>query len=387
MKPLFTLFLLSFIGSATYAQELSSKRISSKLSGPHNKDKVVNFNGQWKGGFDETAYGYSGLGGNDIVYVLELNTEGSHVSGYSYTYFQEGNKKYYTICRLTGTLNEENKEVVVTEIERTKFNTPPNFQNCFQTHRLHYEKDSGDIEVLRGTWIPAPNQGMGCGSGSTVLSRRVVNRVPLEVTAINKPTTKPVNKKPVAHKPEAHKPQVHKPESNNLAIENHKPAELKRSHPESRPAEKPLPSRSEANFGEAPLSHNEIKSHSPVSSNSITASEFEPRRKDIVKTITIAQPVFRLDFYDNGEIDGDSITVFYNGKPVLMHQRLSDKPVTLTLSLDKNVRENIVTMYADNLGTIPPNTALMIVTDGDKRYEVRMESDMAKSGSVIFKHE
>lgn len=44
-------------------------------------------------------------------------------------------------------------------------------------------------------------------------------------------------------------------------------------------------------------------------------------------------------------------------------------------------------MYADNLGTIPPNTALMIVTDGNKRYEVRMESDYGKSGSVIFKKE
>jgi hypothetical protein len=112
---------------------------------------------------------------------------------------------------------------------------------------------------------------------------------------------------------------------------------------------------------------------------------FESRRKDIVKTIEISQPTFKLDFYDNGEIDGDSITVFYNGKVVLSHQRLSDKPISLTLSIDKNAPENIVTMYADNLGTIPPNTALMVVTDGGKRYEVRMESDYGKSGSVIFK--
>jgi hypothetical protein len=103
-----------------------------------------------------------------------------------------------------------------------------------------------------------------------------------------------------------------------------------------------------------------------------------------VKTITIEQPTFHLSFYDNGEIDGDSITVFYNGKIVLSHQKLTDKPISLTLSLDKNTPENIVTMYADNLGTIPPNTALMIVTDGNKRYEVRIESDTEKSGSVIF---
>ena len=113
---------------------------------------------------------------------------------------------------------------------------------------------------------------------------------------------------------------------------------------------------------------------------------FEPRRKDILKTIPIFQPTFRVDFYDNGEIDGDSITVFYNGKIILPHKMLSDKAITLTLSLDKNVTENVITMYADNLGTIPPNTALMIVTDGDKRYEVRISSDTEKSGSVIFVH-
>ena len=106
----------------------------------------------------------------------------------------------------------------------------------------------------------------------------------------------------------------------------------------------------------------------------------------MVNTIKISEPVFQVDLYDNGEIDGDSISVFFNGKLVLSHQRLTDKPITLTLSLDKNLPQNIITMYAENLGTIPPNTALMIVRDGDKRYEVRMESDMGKSGTVIFTH-
>src|SRR6185437_14759109 len=113
---------------------------------------------------------------------------------------------------------------------------------------------------------------------------------------------------------------------------------------------------------------------------------FEPRRKDIIKTIPIYNETFKVDFYDNGEIDGDSITVFYNNKIVLSHKMLSTKPITLTLALDEGVTNNIITMYADNLGSIPPNTALMIVTDGDKRYEVRIESDTEKSGSVVFVH-
>ena len=52
--------------------------------------RAQNFNGQWKGGFNERSYGFSGMGDNGIDYVLELQTQGSKVSGYSYTYFNEG---------------------------------------------------------------------------------------------------------------------------------------------------------------------------------------------------------------------------------------------------------------------------------------------------------
>ena len=53
-----------------------------------------------------------------------------------------------------------------------------------------------------------------------------------------------------------------------------------------------------------------------------------------------------------------------------------------TTYLHQDVNELI--MYADNLGEIPPNTALMIVTDGDNRYEVRITSDLQKSGTIRF---
>ena len=99
MKQFFTLsFLLFFycglFAQTSYAQNFSSQRNSSRS---HNK-KEINFNGQWKGGFDEGNFGIPGFD-NNIKYVLELTTDGSKVSGYSYTYFQEGIKRYFTICR------------------------------------------------------------------------------------------------------------------------------------------------------------------------------------------------------------------------------------------------------------------------------------------------
>lgn len=378
MKQIFTLLILSLANQGLFAQNYSSQRYLAQKDKPHSANKV-NFNGQWKGGFDENGDVTPGVD-DDIKYVLELTTDGSKVSGYSYTYFEGGVKKYYTICRLTGTLNREANELTVTEIERIKSNTPPDFINYFQTHRLHYVRDTGNIEELRGTWIPAPNQPLGGGSGTTVLSRRVVNPLPIGfLPKNNKAVVKNVPKKITTHKP----------------LTSHKPS----TSPPHKATAKKTPPSPEQNFKiqkpdkiENAISKNEINTpEKNVDSKNITTPPsikgFDKRRNDIVKTISIEQPTFRLDFYDNGEIDGDSITVFYNGKIVLSHKRLSDKPISLTLTLDKNAKENIVTMYADNLGTIPPNTALMVVTDGSKRYEVRMESDYGKSGTVIFKHD
>jgi hypothetical protein len=41
-------------------------------------------------------------------------------------------------------------------------------------------------------------------------------------------------------------------------------------------------------------------------------------------------------------------------------------------------------MVAENLGSIPPNTSLMIVTAGTKRYEVFISSSEQKNAKVVF---
>jgi hypothetical protein len=369
IKRISTLFFLLFIycglfAQNSYAQNYSSEKSSSNYKS--NRKKTINFNGQWKGSFNETIPSNLNYGGNTTEYVLELKTEGSQVSGYSYTYFNEGPKRYYTICRLTGSLNRQTNEIVVTEVERIKFNTPPNISNCFQIHRLKYSKDTGNTEVLRGTWVSAPDQVAGCaGSGTTFLSRRIVSNLP---TGFMLHKSNPIAKAPV-RKPTPKKVIVTPKKVNPPIAKSHPAPQTQKTEP----IKSSVPQDEKHEISKA-----EIKSTPPISKT------FQNRRKDIVKTITIEQPTFHLDFYDNGEIDGDSISVFYNGKIVLSHQKLSDKPISLTLALDKGATENIITMYADNLGTIPPNTALMIVTDGKKRYEVRIESDTEKSGSVIF---
>jgi hypothetical protein len=92
----------------------------------------------------------------------------------------------------------------------------------------------------------------------------------------------------------------------------------------------------------------------------------------------------RLDFYDNNEIDGDSITVLVNGKTLLSHQKLTGKAVTMYVSIDLKNTFQEVEMVAENLGSIPPNTALLIVTAGEKRYQLFLTSTQSKSARVRF---
>jgi len=108
------------------------------------------------------------------------------------------------------------------------------------------------------------------------------------------------------------------------------------------------------------------------------------RKVNVQQTIEITNPEFQVDIYDNGEIDGDSITVYFNGQVVIGKQKLTDKPISIKLKANPN-RANELVMYANNLGSIPPNTALMKVTAGGKTYEIRLESDTDRSGAVVFK--
>jgi hypothetical protein len=92
----------------------------------------------------------------------------------------------------------------------------------------------------------------------------------------------------------------------------------------------------------------------------------------------------RLDFYDNNQIDGDSITVKVNGRVILSHQSLTAKPITAYVTIDLQNTFQEVEMIAENLGSIPPNTALLIVTAGEHRYQLFLSSTEIKSARVRF---
>ena len=327
-----------------------------------------NFTGQWKGQFTDKSTSFVGWGGDRCDYVLELECKGQSVTGYSYTYFNEAGKRFYTICKLTGVLNKATKSIEVWEIERTKTNVPNTIRNCFQIHHLTYSKQ-GEDQVLEGTWTPAPNQEGDCGYGTTSLSRRVLQKNPLLLNNAVIRNTKPVNKVP---------------EKTIETVKNRT-----NISPELKPVPKiVIPTSPVVKNNPVIIDGNLKTQNNPVpeieSKLTNIDNNFAKRNNNVIKTIEIENQSFRVDLYDNGDIDGDSISLFFNGKLLLQHKRLSDKAISLTLKADEKKDLNELIMYAENLGEIPPNTALMVVTDGDNRYEVRIASDLQKSGVIRF---
>lgn len=116
--------------------------------------------------------------------------------------------------------------------------------------------------------------------------------------------------------------------------------------------------------------------------NYVVENQFKQRENVVAQEITVNSDTLKVDFYDNGEIDGDSISVFFNQQLLAFSQRLSTRSIHFELALDTTKEINEISMFADNLGTIPPNTALMIVTDGRQQYEIRLSSNLEKTATL-----
>jgi hypothetical protein len=110
------------------------------------------------------------------------------------------------------------------------------------------------------------------------------------------------------------------------------------------------------------------------------------RRKELVQTVPIDTSFIHIEMYDNAEIDDDTVTVFLNNTLLLYKKRLTNKPLTLDVNVFPDTDYELM-MYADNLGRIPPNTSLMVITAGRKRYQLHLSSSEQKSATVRFRYE
>lgn len=117
-----------------------------------------------------------------------------------------------------------------------------------------------------------------------------------------------------------------------------------------------------------------------------------PPAADVLKRTTVLQQTvyfssdsLEITLYDNGEVDGDIVSVLMNGKLIMEKEKLSTKAVKKMIYAEPGEADIELVMYAENLGAIAPNTGLLVVHDGKSIYEVRFSGDLQKNASIILK--
>lgn len=121
-------------------------------------------------------------------------------------------------------------------------------------------------------------------------------------------------------------------------------------------------------------------STAPASSNSVITK----RISEIQQTLTVYEDTITLSLYDNGEIDGDTVSVYLNNEILVSKVALSATAYKIQIPV-KQAEILQLTLFAENLGRIPPNTGLLVVYSGEQRYQVFFTSTFEKSAVILLR--
>lgn len=358
--------------------------------------EAQNITGIWKGYFVQNVFGFS-----EDRYKFEVQVEqlpDNALNGVTYSY---KTTVFYGKAEAKGIHTKKTNNILLNEIKLVDLKISDQSQPCLMTCYLEYTK-MGDIETLTGTYSSRNlKSGSDCGSGKVYLEKSTETDFYKEDFLVKRE-----NELKRKDKRSAKKTRVKPGAEDNLISEStpkDKPT-AKPDKPTTRPAG-PKKAVIKPKVTEKPVAKTEKKTVPPPSTVTEPKKEetaavprppvvkvlpkpeiLKKRENDLVKTITTSAKEFKIELYDNGEIDGDRISVYHNNQLIVSNKTLSDKPISFTIHADENSPGHDFVMVAENLGSIPPNTSLMIITAGDKRYELFVTSTEQKNAVVRIQY-
>jgi hypothetical protein len=110
------------------------------------------------------------------------------------------------------------------------------------------------------------------------------------------------------------------------------------------------------------------------------------RETELIQTVDLAEDSVVLALYDNGEIDGDTVSVFINNEQVIAKAGLKATAYKKTVFVKKGESVQL-TLFAENLGSIPPNTGLLVIYSGEQRYQIHFTSTLSKSAVIVLRRQ
>ena len=298
--------------------------------------KAQDYSGTWVGFFN-TFTSSSIL--RSIHFSIQLQQRGRAVWGIYTTGESMTIKKADCTCRLSGQLSKSNKSIVTLNkdgiIQATVSEEICDFVNYFEVKFL----EKANQTYLTGNWFGnSTNIAMPGGASGNFSVQKVSDTVNVDVSSYFPKLNKMIEK--------------------------------------ANPGDPTYASNQKQSPGKGPMQQSNIAPE--------LRKSFDKRENILFETLAVEAPVIDVELYDNGTIDGDSVSVYLNKQIVLKEFGLTDVAKKLQLKLNPS-SDNEILIVAENLGSIPPNTGLMVIYANGVRHEIHVSSSFQTNAKVIVK--
>ncbi len=374
--------------------------------------------GLWKGTmYNDTTMQF-------LKYEIAISENKGKLSGYTHTYFILDDKEYHGVKKAK--IKRKDGKIIVEDVELIANNYPVSpakgvrqldvltleikdgvmiLSGPFSTNRTKvYHSLTGSINVQRKTnfkqsaLVPHLEE-LGLAENLSFVQEEKMNATTAVVkkeTVIEQPVVKApaaVKEKPVETKPV---PAVKKEETKVIAKTQtvQKPVEIKTvAAVKEKPAEQTVTKapattvvKNNAATTEKPAATITAKAEPVTAAPVVNAAvDIVNRKIETIQSVYYNTDSLELTLYDNGEVDGDTVSVLMNGEVIMPRVGLSTNVVRKKVSTVNSGDSIVLVMYAENLGTFPPNTGLLIVYDGETRHEIRFSGNLQKNAAIVFR--
>ena len=329
-----------------------------------------NLSGRWQGSF--IANGDALI--NNYTYELVIKENASHQIT-AQTITKKGDQ-FYASAFAKGSHSLRTQLVQIDETSFDQIKIANELEACLMSNFLTYKNMDGH-EILEGSYMSTSVNGKrNCGSGKVFLEK-ITSVLSVKNTKVENKKTDTQKTKTVT----AQNTQAKSKPSTTLLDKPSSTTKIIASNPTTETATDEV------------IVENEVISTNTIAQNSIRNEPINlpwvlvGRENKLVKKIITNSKSISLDLFDNGTIDNDTIIVFDNKKLLVNKKRLSYKAIHLDFNFSENMREHEVIIVAHNMGTVPPNTALLLFKDGKVRQEYFITSTNKINARILIVYE
>ena len=349
-----------------------------------------NLTGRWQGSF--IANGDVLINNYTYELVIEENA-GHQITAQTIT--KKGDQ-FYASAFAKGNHSLRTQLVQIDETSFDQIKIANELEACLMSNFLTYKNMDGH-EILEGSYMSTSVNGKrNCGSGKVFLEK-VPSLLSIKNTKVeNKKTDTQKTKIVTAQNTQAKfKPSttlLDKPSLSSTTKNTSNSTSKLIASTENTNSTTTVNPTTETTTDDV-IVENETISTTTTAQNSIRNQPINlawvlvGRENKLVKKIITNSKKISLDLFDNGTIDNDTIIVFDNKKLLINKKRLSYKAIHLEFDFTENLREHEVIIVAHNMGTVPPNTALLLFKDGKVRQEYFITSTNKINAKILIVYE